>query len=112
MNAYMKSMIRTTVPLLVGFVASWAARKGFDIKEAEVAAWLTPTISGAYYAAVRKAEQKWPTVGWLIGLANQPVYDATKEVEVREVEKVRYIMRNPPSKPAAPTKKAAPRKKG
>lgn len=109
MNAYFTSLIRTTVPLLVGFVASWAARRGFDIKEAEVAAWLTPVVSGVYYAAVRKAEQKWTGVGWLLGLANQPVYVGTTEVEIKEVEKIKYIMRDRPSKPAA---KPAPRKKG
>ena len=74
MTDYFASVIRTIVPIVVGVVTSWLARQGLNIEEAEITAWLTPTLIGGYYVAVRSLERKFPWLGWLLGLPKQPGY--------------------------------------
>ena len=75
---YFASLIRTAVPLVVGAVIATVVKRAPGLEsllvEAEVSAWLNPLCAGLYYAGVRKAEQRWPSVGWLLGLAKQPGY--------------------------------------
>lgn len=78
MNAYITSIIRTFVPIVVGTVAAFLVAHGLpDVDEAAVEGWLTPVLIGAYYAAIRAAEKKWPQIGWLLGKAAQVVYAPT-----------------------------------
>lgn len=75
------SLIRTWTPIGVGAVVSWAATQGLSVSDSTktgLVALLTAVISGAYYALVRVAEQKWPQLGWLLGSPSQPSY-APKE---------------------------------
>lgn len=74
MTDFLASLIRTGVPILVGVVTSWLARRGLDIDEAEITAWLTPTLIGGYYFGVRSLERRFPWIGWLLGLPKQPGY--------------------------------------
>jgi hypothetical protein len=77
MNAYITSLIRTGVPVVVGTVAAFLISHGLpDINAAAVDVWLTPVAIGGYYAAVRGAEKKWPQAGWLLGKAAQIAYAA------------------------------------
>lgn len=77
MNAYVTSIIRTFVPIVVGTIAAYLVAHGLpDVDEAAVEGWLTPVLIGAYYAAIRGAEKKWPQIGWLLGKAAQVVYAA------------------------------------
>lgn len=85
-----RSIVRTAVPLLVGFVLTLLLKVGVDLGDDPVAvanltAFLTVLVSTAYYAVVRYAEvklgSKW---GWLLGLASAPVY--TKVIDTTGVE--------------------------
>lgn len=72
------SLIRTWTPIGVGAVISWAATQGLSVSDSTksgLVALLTAVISGAYYALVRVAEQKWPQLGWLLGSPSQPSYN-------------------------------------
>ena len=74
MQDYFASLIRTAVPVAVGALISWLAQRGLNLDGAEISGWLTPLSIAAYYAAIRAAEKKYPSVGWLLGLAKQPGY--------------------------------------
>jgi hypothetical protein len=74
------SLVRTGVPYLVGLGLAWLGRKyGIvlsDGSSAELTAWVGFLAGTAYYAVVRWAEAHWPRVGWLLGLAKPPTYEA------------------------------------
>src|SRR5215213_8099715 len=74
MTDFFASQIRTLVPIFVGAVLSWLARRGFNLDEAEITVWLTPLVIGGYYFVVRTLEKRFPAFGWLLGLAKQPEY--------------------------------------
>ena len=73
---YVTSLIRTIVPVVVGAVLSALARRGLDIDQAEVTAWLTPLVISGYYSLARLAEIKLPQLGWLLGVPKAPGYAA------------------------------------
>jgi hypothetical protein len=72
------SVIRTWVPIGVGFVIGWVVSFGlFDVSAADqagVTAWCIAGATALYYVAVRWAETKWPQVGWLLGVPRTPAY--------------------------------------
>jgi hypothetical protein len=73
------SIIRTLVPLIVGFGLTWAAKLGLDIHaDTTVTDLVTIVLVGAYYGAVRFLEQTWPGLGqWLLAFGltrKQPTY--------------------------------------
>jgi uncharacterized membrane protein len=78
-NNYFVSLIRTWVPLLVGVVLTWLARR-YDIVIDETVSSTTVTavtgiVTGIYYAIVRFLEVKVaPGYGWLLGAAKKPAY--------------------------------------
>lgn len=80
MSDYIASIIRTWVPVVVGLAAGWLAREwGFVIDEdsqAQAVAMFSAAATGLWYALVRFVEQKFPQVGWLLGLAKAPTYTA------------------------------------
>lgn len=75
---YIASLIRTVVPAGIGSLITYACAKwGIVIDEDTQLGFLTATAGfavSAYYAIVRRAEAKWPWVGWLLGLAKEPEY--------------------------------------
>lgn len=73
-NDLLLSLRRTLVPVIVGFLLAQAARAGFDIPAEQLTGVIEALITGAYYAAVRIAEQYWPAVGVLLGASRQPRY--------------------------------------
>ena len=79
---YVASLIRTWVPVGVGFVVTLLATKfNFvvdDETKAQGIAFFTAILTGVYYAAVRLLEKKNPKFGWLLGLAKTPEYAAKK----------------------------------
>lgn len=82
MKAVWDSVVRTVVPLIVGFALSLWASAGVD-PDPEFATALTGALTVAfgalYHVAVRLFEQYVsPRFGWLLGLAKQPTYDATR----------------------------------
>jgi len=73
---YLASLIRTAVPILMGVVITWLAKKlGMDIPAEPATTAVTALVSAAYYALVRAAEAKWSWVGWLLGWAAKPSYE-------------------------------------
>jgi hypothetical protein len=75
------SVIRTAVPVAVGYILTWAAENGVIVDELTVAGWVTYALSLGYYIVVRWIEQRFPQAGWLLGKAKAPVYVDAKQVE-------------------------------
>ena len=74
------SLIRTYVPVAVGaFLTYLAVRFGVVVPE-DVSTGLTTGLVGLasalYYAIARALEQRWPWLGWLLGVPKQPTYRA------------------------------------
>lgn len=73
------ALIRTYVPIGVGFVLTLLARKyGVVIDDTistSLTAGLAALVAAIYYAAVKLLETKFPKLGWLLGYAATPTYD-------------------------------------
>lgn len=80
MTNYVSSVIRTWVPIIIGTAVAWlSAHAGFVLDESSQAGLIAATTGsaiGIYYAVVRWAEQKFPQIGWLLGLAKPPTYES------------------------------------
>ena len=77
MSNLVTAIIRTIIPVIVGYLATWLIGLGVNLDQA---VWdgfsnqLVLILSGVYYAAVASLEAKWPWFGWLLGLARRPAY--------------------------------------
>lgn len=75
----MISLIRTAVPAAVGAVLAWLAGEAGVVLDADSSTALTAGVvaltMGAYYAAVRAAEARWPRLGVLLGTPAAPKYE-------------------------------------
>ena len=73
------SLIRTWVPIGVGFVLTLLARKYGVIIDDTLSTSLTTGLAAlaasVYYAVARLLEARWRPLGWLLGLAVTPKYD-------------------------------------
>ena len=72
------SLIRTYVPIGVGFVLALLARK-YDVilddaSSAALTSGVAALVSAVFYGVVRVLETRWKAVGWLLGLAASPQY--------------------------------------
>src|SRR5690348_9921522 len=99
LNDKVTSAIRTGVPMLVGLVVSYLlVHFGFTVPE-DVQTWLESLLTFGlgylYYLAVRGLEAKWPNLGWLLGVAKQPVYNPPAPVAIS----VPTTVINPPNAP-------------
>lgn len=74
LSAYGRSVIRTTVPLLVGAVVGWLATRGVKVDASSIIPAVDAAIGAIYYAAVRAVEHRWPQAGWLLGAPGVPSY--------------------------------------
>ncbi len=70
-------IIRTVVPMLVGFILSLPVAKALGITNDQATALLTAILGALYYAAVALLEKKWPALGILLGKVGAPVYPPT-----------------------------------
>lgn len=91
LGGYAKSLVRTYAPYLIGGASGWLTAHNIpipaDIRE-QVTIGLVSAGFGAYYAAVRALELKWPSIGVLLGHRAQPLYlpvgaDATATIPDR-----------------------------
>lgn len=73
-----KSVIRTVTPFVTAWVAAYVGKKGFDIDPDVVSAEFVTLAGALWYSAVRFLEQRWPRAGWLLGIAEVPVYEDKK----------------------------------
>ena len=80
MSNYSKSAVRTVVPLIVGYLATLAAKSGLNIKSEQLVVILTPIITAVYYLIVRGIEEKYPKAGHFLGVPSKPQYDVKKAV--------------------------------
>lgn len=86
---YFISVVRTGVPGLVAWVAGWLITVGLEVPK-EVQDWAVGGITFglllAYYLATRALEQRWPKLGWLLGIPSKPQYPeiATKKTASQE----------------------------
>jgi len=74
MNDYVISLIRTWVPMGVGFAVTWLLSKGVAIDSAALELALVSILSGVYYALIRWLETRFPWIGVLLGVKKAPVY--------------------------------------
>lgn len=90
-SSYVTSLIRTIVPTIIGALIGWVSSiswladlLGLSNLSADKQASLTATAVGVaialYFSVVRKLEQKWPQLGWLLGKTGAPVYVPTSGV--------------------------------
>jgi hypothetical protein len=75
MNDFATSLIRTIVPIIVGFLLTQLTRLGVAIDNATLATLVTAVLSGTYYTAVRWLESKVPALGKLLGKQVTPKYN-------------------------------------
>lgn len=75
MENFRTSLIRTVVPVIVGIIITTVAKLNVEIDSGAVTDLVTAVVTGAYYAAVRWAESRWPQAGWLLGSPHAPEYD-------------------------------------
>ncbi len=77
-NDVLVSWVRTVVPVAVGAVLTWLT-DGFGLElsdEGQVAliSGITGLAASLYYMIARLAEEKIPSIGWLLGVAKTPTY--------------------------------------
>lgn len=83
------SIVRTLVPIAVGYAAAALLRFGIGLDEAALAG-LTEFLGGlfaaVYYVLVRAVEQRWPKIGVLLGWASTPDSYSSHAVRNRNAE--------------------------
>lgn len=71
------SLVRTIVPMIVGWVIAQLAVHGLSLPPGTVEQVVTWLITAAYYGAARVLETRFkPIWGWLLGLPKAPTYQA------------------------------------
>lgn len=79
MNTFITSIIRTGVPIVVGWVAAALTSVGLNLPQeafAGLEATLTASFAFGYYLIVRLIERKNPKIGVLLGVSQQPAYSS------------------------------------
>ena len=66
MTPYLRNVIRTAIPAIIGAATAYLAKHGLDTSST-TAMLVMPVATTAYYSAIRKLEEKWPKLSWLIG---------------------------------------------
>lgn len=83
----MIAIVRTVVPLIVGYVLSLAVMAGLHVPEEVVGLVelvLVTVLTAAYYALIRWLSERWAWVGWMLGYPTNPHYEPrSNEVESR-----------------------------
>lgn len=75
LRSFLPSVLRTVVPLIVGYFAAWPVAGWFGLQDDQVTALVTVAVTAVYYLLVRLAETYVePNIGWLLGWAGRPVY--------------------------------------
>ena len=62
-----RTVVRSAVAAAVGSLVSWGAVKWGNFNSGTFAV-LAPTVASAYFALVHWLENKFPKLGWLLGL--------------------------------------------
>ncbi|CAB4152121.1 hypothetical protein UFOVP585_53 [uncultured Caudovirales phage] len=81
MSDTLVSLIRTYVPIAVGWLISWLALRGIQIDDNTRVALVTGfsgVVTALYYTLIRLLEKKWSWVGVFLGSRRQPEYNEPK----------------------------------
>lgn len=81
MSNFIIQLIRTLVPIAVGWLFAQLAALGLGLPpgtDETLISGLVVVFSGLYYAAVAWLERRFKWFGWLLGVARRPDYDAGK----------------------------------
>lgn len=77
LRTFLPSVIRTVVPLVVGYFLAWPVAGWFGLQDDQVTSLVTVVVTALYYALVRLAEiYVLPQIGWFLGWAAAPTYPA------------------------------------
>ena len=110
MTPYLRNVIRTAVPAVIGAATAYLAKHGFNASNT-VAMEIMPVATTAYYSLIRWAEERYPKFSWLIGALPVPpkviINEVVREVLVHEAP---VAKKTPVVKKATVAKKAAPKK--
>jgi hypothetical protein len=80
LRTFLPSILRTFVPLLVGYFGAWPVATALGLSDNQVTSLVTVGLTGGYYLVVRLAERYvLPQAGWLLGWAAAPVYVSPKD---------------------------------
>lgn len=74
----LKALVRTIVPLIVGYLLGLLALAGIGLPPGSsqlLELILTTVFTAAYYALVRWLSTRWEWVGWLLGYPTNPTYE-------------------------------------
>ena len=71
-NDFFTSLVRTYVPIAIGYLVSLGVLPDTLSDQATAAA--TAGIIGLYYLLARALEAKFPKLGWLLGSPKAPTY--------------------------------------
>jgi hypothetical protein len=75
LKSFLPSVLRTFVPLLVGYFATFPILKTIGLDDDHVTTLATAVVTALYYLLVRVVETYVePNAGWLLGWAGRPVY--------------------------------------
>ena len=78
MSNFIIAIVRTVIPIIVGWVVGLLAAINIPI-EPDVQAGLVLSLStltaSLYYLLVAWLERRWRWFGWLLGVARNPVYE-------------------------------------
>jgi hypothetical protein len=72
MGDFLVSLIRTWVPVAIGYLVT-VGLLPTDLSDQATAA-LTAVITAVYYGLARLLEKRWPVFGWLLGVPKEPSY--------------------------------------
>ena len=83
MSDFVISLVRTYVPMVVGFLVTWLV--SVNVLDPDTAVGVqaglvsagTAIISGAYYLLVRLLAEKWPSMGIFLGVNIAPKYNGS-----------------------------------
>lgn len=96
MHQFIIALIRTVVPALVGSLFGWLASVGLDLDaetQGGLIVGLVAFFTGLYYAAVTWAAARWKWFGWLLGVAQTPVYGGITLQEQADDREARHALK-------------------
>lgn len=75
LSSFAPSVIRTIVPLVVGYFSAWPVAELTGLDDNAVTSLVTVLVTALYYVLVRSLERYvLPQAGWLLGYPSEPVY--------------------------------------
>ena len=73
-SAFVTSLNRTVVPLVIGWAIAVLSRLGYDTNDESLSLALQALFTSVYYGAILVIEKREPKAGLLIGGTQQPTY--------------------------------------